>query len=417
MGHIDDSLLVAQYYNDCASNINDTVDLFNKLGFVVHPEKSVLKPTQEIEFLGFIINSLTMSVRLSASKSTKVQTACQNLLDSKHITIRDMAHVIGLLVSSLPAVQFGELYYRKLEVNKSNALRQNKGDFDATMTLASGSKSELLWWIKNLHHSHRSLVISKPDLVLTTDASLLGWGAVFDKQETGGQWSSVENKFHINYLEMKAILLGLQSLCNNAHDTHICVQSDNTTAVSYINAMGGVKSENCHDMALQIWEWCISKQIWLSARHIPGSHNIQADTASRKFKDSVEWSLSTEVFQSILTRWGPFHIDMFASRLNYKVKDYVAWRPDPGAKFTDAFCVNWEPYFFYGSPPFSLIAQCLKKIEEDKATGVLIVPYWTTQAWFTILMNLLIDNPVVLPQSDNLLLLPQTGAQHPLRRK
>jgi hypothetical protein len=88
------------------------------------------------------------------------------------------------------------------------------------MTLSSGSKSELLWWIKNLNHSHRSLVISKPDLVLTTDASLLGWGAVFDKQETGGQWSSVENKFHINYLEMKAILLGLQSLCNNAHDTH-----------------------------------------------------------------------------------------------------------------------------------------------------------------------------------------------------
>ena len=36
------------------------------------------------------------------------------------------------------------------------------------------------------------------------------------------------------------------------------------------------------------------------------------------------------------------------------------------------------------------------------------MPYWTTQAWFTILMNLLIDNPVVLPQSDNLLLLPQT---------
>jgi hypothetical protein len=158
----------------------------------VHPEKFTLKPTQELEFVGFIINCLTMLVRLSASKSTKVQTACLNLLDSKHITIRDMAHVIGLLVSSLPAVQFGELYYRKLEVNKSNALRQNKGEFDA-----SGSQSELLCWIKNLHHSHRSLVISKPDLVLTTDASLLGWGAVFDKQETGGQWSSVENKFHI----------------------------------------------------------------------------------------------------------------------------------------------------------------------------------------------------------------------------
>jgi hypothetical protein len=83
---------------------------------------------------------------------------------------------------------------------------------------------------------------------------------VFDKQETGGQWISVENKFHINYLEMKSILLGLQSLCNNAHDTHICVQSDNATEVSYINAMGGVKSENCHDMDLQIWNGAYPKK-------------------------------------------------------------------------------------------------------------------------------------------------------------
>ena len=37
-------------------------------------------------------------------------------------------------------------------------------------------------------------------------------------------------------------------------------------------------------------------------------------------------------------------MDMFASRLNYKVKDYVAWRPDPRATFIDALCVNWEPY-------------------------------------------------------------------------
>ena len=65
MGHVDDSLLVAQHYKDCEANINDTVHIFTKLGFVVHPEKSILKLVQEIEFLGFIINSLTMSVRLS----------------------------------------------------------------------------------------------------------------------------------------------------------------------------------------------------------------------------------------------------------------------------------------------------------------------------------------------------------------
>ena len=69
VGHINDSLLIAQNYNDCVNNIHGTVDLFTKLGFIVHPEKSILKPTKETEFLGFIINTFTMTVRLSQCRS------------------------------------------------------------------------------------------------------------------------------------------------------------------------------------------------------------------------------------------------------------------------------------------------------------------------------------------------------------
>ena len=38
---------------------------------------------------------------------------------------------MGLLVSSLPGVQFGELHYRHLEQNNILALQTNKGDYDA----------------------------------------------------------------------------------------------------------------------------------------------------------------------------------------------------------------------------------------------------------------------------------------------
>ena len=78
-------------------------------------------------------------------------------------------------------------------------------------------------------------------------------------------------------------------------------------------------------------------------------------------------------------------MDMFASRLKYKVTDYMAWRPEPGAAFIEAFCFNWELYFFYAFPPFSFVPLCLTKIEYDQARRVLIVPYWTTQSWFTLL--------------------------------
>ena len=163
-------------------------------------------------------------------------------------------------------------------------------------------------------------------------------------------------------------------------------------------------------MATIIWEWCIQRNIWLSATHIPGSDNIQADKESRALRDSTEWSLSQEAFNAIHDRWGPFDIDLFASRLNFKVPQYVSWRPDPGAQFINAFLMDWKPHYFYAFPPFSVIANCLQKIEQDQSTGLLIAPLWTTQPWFTLLLNLLTDHPLVLPQ-------PHSNAVHPLSKR
>lgn len=51
MGHIDDSFLMGYEYTACKRNVQDNVEAFQKLGFVIHPVKSVFIPTQEIEFL------------------------------------------------------------------------------------------------------------------------------------------------------------------------------------------------------------------------------------------------------------------------------------------------------------------------------------------------------------------------------
>ena len=64
-------------------------------------------------------------------------------------------------------------------------------------------------------------------------------------------------------------------------------------------------------------------------------------------------SLSTDVFPSILIHWGPFDIDLLASRLNNKVNEYFAWEPDPGTKFIDAFSFSRETFFL----PFHLSAE------------------------------------------------------------
>jgi len=68
--------------------------------------KSVLQPLQKIDFLGFVLDSITMMVTLNESKSMKVKSACENLLLQKTATIRTVAQVKGFLVSSFPAVEF-----------------------------------------------------------------------------------------------------------------------------------------------------------------------------------------------------------------------------------------------------------------------------------------------------------------------
>jgi hypothetical protein len=128
--------------------------------------------------------------------------------------------------------------------------------------------------------------------------------------------------------------------------------SDNVTTVAYINAMGGIKSSDCNNMALQIWQWSSHRNIWLSSCHIPGSTNVVADKESRELDGSTEWSLNTEVFEDINRLWGPFQIDLFASRLNYKVTVYASWKPDPETKYVNSFYMNWGNYYFYSFPPF-----------------------------------------------------------------
>ena len=89
----------------------------------------------------------------------------------------------------------------------------------------------------------------------------------------------------------------------------------------------------------------------------------------------------------------------------------------PWAQFINALLMNWKPHYFYAFPPFSVLATCLQKIEQDQSIGILIVPMWTTQSWFTLLLNVLTDNPLVLTQTDSLLFLPHSNAVHPLSRQ
>ena len=113
-GYIDDTFLQGESYTECFQNVVDSVDLFQKLGFVIHPDKSVFKPTQTLTFLGFIIDSVNMTVKLTAEKAEKIKQFCIKILNSKKLRLDNLLN-IGNMTASFPGVMYGPLYYRQIE--------------------------------------------------------------------------------------------------------------------------------------------------------------------------------------------------------------------------------------------------------------------------------------------------------------
>ena len=55
----------------------------------------------------------------------------------------------------------------------------------------------------------------------------------------------------------------------------ISLQIDNTKAIAYISNKGGTHSPELLNLALELWEWCHAKDIFVIATHIPGKDNVR----------------------------------------------------------------------------------------------------------------------------------------------
>lgn len=416
--YIDDSLLLALTQEGCQDNIEATVHLVDSLGFTVHPLKSVLRPMQIVVFLGFVLNSLLMIVSLTQDKAQKIKLMCQLLLTKNVCTIREFAEVIGSLVAASPGVEYASVFIKRLEHDKVENLRTSKGDFDAIITLNPDSRADLAWWRDNVAGAHKAISHGPPVFSLSSDSSDFAWGGVCGDHRTGGPWDQQERVWHINYKELLAAFFSLKSLCSQEHDSHIRIELDNTTSVAYINNQGGRKVP-LNGVARQIWLWARSKNIWLTATHLPGVLNTKADSESRKaYATESEWKLDPSIFRSFSQIYGPFDLDLFATRLNAQCVKYISWHPDPHAVAIDAFTVPWSEYNNYAFPPFSVIGRVLKKAAEEELDLALVAPLWPTQPWFTTILWMTVDTPLLLPSSPHTLRLPQdVGRTHSLYKK
>ena len=419
IAYLDDCLVKADNFMMCFNQTIETIRLLQDLGFAIHPQpKSVLIPTNRIEFLGFILNSISMKISLTNRKTENLKMLCSQTMKRNQLTIRDLASLLGKITSCFPATKYGRLHYRGIERLKTSSLKNNGFNFNKKIHLNDDATKDIAWWHDNVEAQSNDLWNPNPSLTIKSDACSYGWGGVIEEAiPTGGAFSEEEMLDHINVKELKAALFCLESLAKYVENSHIKLLSDNSTTVACINKFGTSKSLACDLVAQDIWRWAIARNNHITSAHIPGKINLEADEESRRIEIHTEWQIKPSIFQHVC-RVLEFclEVDLFASRLNTQLPKYMSYRPDPGCIAIDSLSENWTNLEFYAFPPFAIIPRTIQKISHENAKGILIVPDWPTQPWYIRLKSITINSTILFPRRDLLRLPSDTALVHPMAR-
>jgi hypothetical protein len=132
-----------------------------------------------------------MTVRPTEQKIANITNNCQDIVSKKHVTLTEFSKLIGKLVVAEPGVEYAPLFYKPLEQEKEKNLKLHYGKYNAFIKLTDSVRTHINWWIDNLPHSKKNVLIGTPDLTLYSDASLTGYGAYVEVSKFFHKWGLV----------------------------------------------------------------------------------------------------------------------------------------------------------------------------------------------------------------------------------
>ena len=212
------------------------------------------------------------------------------------------------MASSISLIRLGRFHMRpfqrwvlSLRIHSSQGKRQVVVTDDAVSALRPWRSTQFLTQGVPLE-----LVSSR--LVITTDASLQGWGATFQGRSASGVWEEDLLLAHINFLELMAVQVALSHFLPLVRQQHVLVRTDNLTTMYYINKQGVLRSDRLDGLARSLTLWCVENLASLTAEYVPGLLNRGADLLSRG-----QAPLYPEVVELVWCRFGSPVVDLFAS--------------------------------------------------------------------------------------------------------
>lgn len=376
--------------------------LFRLLGIVRNKEKGCWQGGQQIDHLGMHVDTVRMRVFISASKIKRIRLLARKMLvlatrNRRLVSSDALRHFCGVAVSVGLGYPLARFFTRSLFFDLTRAESRSKTQgtikcYNGRVRLSRQSLRDLQHWRCLTREDGRALQPAKPDLSLHTDAADLGYGGTLGPSmepgarglwEGQGIWTAADRAQSITLRELRSVrLLLVRSFADYVSDPRIrtlLVHQDNQAVVHVLNAMVSASRPMMAELR-KLHAILRRLGVRLDARWLPSAVNRFADSLSRTWDPGdiqVSPRLSREIqvqyrldpsafFQRPLNEPRPARLKQIKAQMS-------AWWGDGRARL-------WNP-------PADFLPLVVRKIQQEEGRGVLLCPFWPSQAWFARLRN------------------------------
>lgn len=278
--YLDDFFLCANTYEECSDHMTSMQSVFGELGVPLAPEK-VVGPTTTLTYLGIEINTKTMSMQLPTEKFSELLSNLEGWLNRKKCTKRELLSLIGSLSFACKVVKPGRMFLRRLIHLSCTATSLNHH-----ISLNAEARADIKWWIDFLPSWNGIAIIQEPPvtsyaLTLHTDASALGFGAVFSTHWFSLPWpASLSPIQDINFCELFAVVAAVFTWGDHWQNQQILFYTDNLS-ITNIWKSGSCRDQDIMRLVRALFLFIANRNINILMCHIPGKFNDSADALSR----------------------------------------------------------------------------------------------------------------------------------------
>ncbi|GAA6099882.1 uncharacterized protein LOC124401124 [Tachysurus ichikawai] len=187
--------------------------------------KSRLVPSQQTEYLGLNLDSLSYQVTLMEERIASFTQCLACFQRGQVVPYRLCLRMLGLMASVISVVYLGLLKMRDFQRQITRLRLCSRQHLSRPVRINHAFAEALRHWKSPaMLRSGIPLGAVSSRVTMTTDASLNGWGATLMGRDVNGAWPPQLMHKHINYLELLAVWLALKHFLSFLKGRHVLVK-------------------------------------------------------------------------------------------------------------------------------------------------------------------------------------------------